>query len=197
MNLFRKLLNKIKTTEATINNLPNCVHFSDKSHTDFLRVSGNLENGKVNVLGKTILNAHLILDGTLPTINIGKNTFIGNSKIICKEEITIGESVWISYDCTIMDHDGHNIDYKLRQIDFENLYKAMNEGNGAKHKNWDVVTSKPIIIGDNAWVGAGTTILKGVTIGEGAIIGAGSVVTKDIEPYSFAAGNPAKKIKML
>ena len=38
--------------------------------------------------------------------------------------------------------------------------------------------------------------MSGVTIGEGAIIGAGSVVTKNVEPYTIFAGNPAKKIKM-
>lgn len=40
-------------------------------------------------------------------------------------------------------------------------------------------------------------ILKGVTIGKGAIIGAGSVVTKDVEPFTIVAGNPAKIIKRL
>jgi len=40
-------------------------------------------------------------------------------------------------------------------------------------------------------------ILKGVTISKGAIIGAGSVVTKDVEPFTVVAGNPAKMIKKL
>lgn len=39
-------------------------------------------------------------------------------------------------------------------------------------------------------------ILSGVTIGRGAVVAGGSVVTKDVEPYSIVAGNPAKKIKM-
>lgn len=54
----------------------------------------------------------------------------------------------------------------------------------------------PIIIEDDVWIGANAIILSGVTIGEGAIIGAGSVVTKNVEPYTIFAGNPAKKIKM-
>lgn len=49
-------------------------------------------------------------------------------------------------------------------------------------------------IGDRAWIGPGVTILHSVTIGEGAVIAAGSVVTKDIPPFSIAAGIPAKKI---
>lgn len=60
----------------------------------------------------------------------------------------------------------------------------------------DIDTSKTqIIIGDDCWIGAGAIILNGVTIGTGAVIGAGSVVTKDVEPYTIVAGNPAKKIK--
>ena len=48
---------------------------------------------------------------------------------------------------------------------------------------------------NNCWIGAGAIILNGVTIGDGAIVGAGAVVTKDVEPYTVVAGNPARKIK--
>ncbi|WP_191969730.1 acyltransferase [Neorhizobium galegae] len=53
-------------------------------------------------------------------------------------------------------------------------------------------TSAPITIERFVWVGGGAIILPGVTIGEGAIIGAGSVVSRDIEPYTVNAGNPAR-----
>ena len=49
----------------------------------------------------------------------------------------------------------------------------------------------PIIIGDDVWLGENVIILSGVTIGQGAIIGTGSIVTKDVQPYSMVAGNPA------
>lgn len=52
-----------------------------------------------------------------------------------------------------------------------------------------------VTIEEDVWIGANVVILKGVTIGRGAIIAAGSVVTKDIEPYSIAAGVPAKILK--
>ena len=43
----------------------------------------------------------------------------------------------------------------------------------------------------------GTIVMPGVTIGEGAVIAAGSVVSRDIPPYTIAAGSPAKVVKEL
>ncbi len=51
-----------------------------------------------------------------------------------------------------------------------------------------------VVIGDRVWIGYRAMILPGVTIGEGAVVGAGAVVTKDVEPFSIVAGNPATKI---
>ena len=52
-------------------------------------------------------------------------------------------------------------------------------------------------IRDDVWIGAGSIILNGITIGEGAVVGAGSVVTKDVNPYTIVAGNPAKEIRKI
>lgn len=57
--------------------------------------------------------------------------------------------------------------------------------------------SQPVIIEDDVWIAAKTTVLPGVRIGRGAIIGAGSVVSRDVEPFTIAAGVPAKSIKQL
>lgn len=54
---------------------------------------------------------------------------------------------------------------------------------------------KRVVIGNDVWIGANVIILPGVCIGDGSVIGAGSVVTKDVPPYSVAAGNPIKVIK--
>jgi len=52
-----------------------------------------------------------------------------------------------------------------------------------------------IILGNDVWVGHGVIILSGVMIGDGAILAAGSVITKNVEPYTIVAGNPAKPIR--
>ena len=51
-------------------------------------------------------------------------------------------------------------------------------------------------IGNDVWIGQAVIIKQGVSIGDGAVIGMGSIVTKDVEPYSIFAGNPAKKLRM-
>ena len=55
----------------------------------------------------------------------------------------------------------------------------------------------PIRIEDHVWVGQDAVILKGVTIGKGAVVGAFSVVTRDVEPWTVVAGNPARVVKRL
>lgn len=54
---------------------------------------------------------------------------------------------------------------------------------------------RQIIIGDGVWIGARAIILPGVKVGMNSIVGAGSVVTKNIPPYSVAAGNPARVVR--
>jgi acetyltransferase-like isoleucine patch superfamily enzyme len=67
---------------------------------------------------------------------------------------------------------------------------------GHDHTTIDLAdTAGPVVIHDFVWIGGNSTILQGVTIGEGAVIGAGSVVTRDVPPYTIAAGNPARVIK--
>jgi maltose O-acetyltransferase len=51
-----------------------------------------------------------------------------------------------------------------------------------------------VIIGSHVWIGFRAVILPGVKIGDGAVVGAGALVTKDVEPFTIVAGNPARKI---
>ena len=59
----------------------------------------------------------------------------------------------------------------------------------------EVISKGNTIIGNDVWIGNGVTIMSGVQIGDGVIIGTNSVVTKDVEPYTIVAGNPAREIR--
>jgi len=113
-------------------------------------------------------------------IIIGNNTGMSATAIVCCTKIIIGNFVKIGGNTVIYDTDFHSLDAMQRSdlsSDVKNTKKA------------------PVTIGDNVFIGAHTTILKGVTIGENSIIGSGSVVTKNIPANEIWAGNPAKFIK--
>ena len=63
-----------------------------------------------------------------------------------------------------------------------------------RKRGFDLIT-RPITVGDGAWLGAGAIVLGGVTVGENAILSAGSVAARDIEPAKIASGNPAAVVR--
>ena len=75
--------------------------------------------------------------------------------------------------------------------------QLITENHGLSPEKRRYITSLPIVIGKNVWIGAGAIVLPGVTIGDNAVIGAGSVVTKNVAAKTVVAGNPAKLIKTL
>ncbi|MNT31011.1 putative acetyltransferase [compost metagenome] len=74
-------------------------------------------------------------------------------------------------------------------------YKGINQDSPLSTPNSRKLSTNPIIIKDNVWIGEGVCVMSGVTIGTGCIIGALSVVTKNIPDYSIAVGSPAKVVK--
>ena len=57
--------------------------------------------------------------------------------------------------------------------------------------------AKPIAVGNNVWIGAGTTVLAGVTIGDNSVIGAGSVVSRSIPANVVAVGVPCRVMRKI
>ena len=61
---------------------------------------------------------------------------------------------------------------------------------------WDMpLVARPIVIGENAWLGADVFVGPGVTIGELCVVGARSVVVKDLPPHMIAVGSPCRPVK--
>lgn len=56
---------------------------------------------------------------------------------------------------------------------------------------------RPVVIEDDAWIGAKASILPGVTVGTGAIVGVGAVVGANVPPFTVVVGNPARAVKRL
>lgn len=142
--------------------------------------------GFLSVGSGSIILCRVDFDSSSGRVSIGNNCFIGASHIICKNNVTIQDDVIISWDVTVVDHDSHSLSWRFRKYDVTNWRRGF--------KSWDDITAKPVMIRSRSWIGFGATILKGVTIGEGAIVGAKAVVTRDIEPYTIVAGNPARPI---
>ncbi|MCZ8356643.1 MAG: acyltransferase [Microcystis sp. LE19-388.1G] len=143
----------------------------------------------------TVILGELFLFAHGGKIEIGKNCYIGEkTRIRSANSIKIGNEVMISDDVNIYDTDAHSLNYILRQKEFVEVVILNNLIKDAKDVD---IQSAPVVIEDHVWIGFNVGILKGVTIGKGAIIGAGSVVTKDVEPFTVVAGNPAKIIKRL
>lgn len=101
--------------------------------------------------------------------------------------LTIGNFVSFGPNVTIIVGGEHRKEW-ISTYPFAEIFEDVKQAECVKTKG-------NIVIGSDVWIGAKVTILSGVTIGDGAIIGAGSVVTKDVEPYTIAAGNPIQMIR--
>jgi len=110
---------------------------------------------------------------------IGANCKISTHTFIC-EGVTIEDNVFV----------GHNVTF------INDLYPRATTPDGEMQTEQDWLCV-PTVVKKGASIGSSATILCGVTIGEGAIVGAGAVVTKDVEPYTVVAGNPARVLRTL
>ena len=138
-----------------------------------------------NAIRKTFLKAYLAEIGVGTSIQMGccflngRKVFLGDRNVInfgClfdgrHYQIKTGSDVSIGPEATILTlgHDPQSPEFADKGGD--------------------------VIIGDRVWIAYRAIILPGVIIGDGAVVGAGSVVTKDVEPYTIVAGNPARSIK--
>jgi acetyltransferase-like isoleucine patch superfamily enzyme len=150
--------------------LPGYVYLSSS-----VRLSAT-DGGTLRIDPNTVVDAGALIVAKRGSLKIGVSGFIGKGSIIvARDAIYIGHNSMIAEYVTIRDQD-HKI-----------------EVSGPFGLNGFVTA--PIRIGNNVWIGAKATVLKGVTIGDNVVIGANSVVTHDIPSNSVAVGAPARVIR--
>ena len=108
------------------------------------------------------------------------------------QHIKMGRNVFINHDCTFLDLGGITLEDNVQIGPKVSLITENHPLAAANRKDLHL---QAILIKNNAWLGAGVTVLPGVTVGENAVVAAGSVVTKDVAPNTVVAGVPARAIK--
>jgi acetyltransferase-like isoleucine patch superfamily enzyme len=135
----------------------------------------------VRLSGKSSIGFSNRLHG-LPELIIGDSTFIGhNCSFSIAESVTVGHNCLIAGGTAISDFDGHPL-------------------NAARRRAGEPTPPDQImrvVIGDDVWIGAAATILKGVSIGDRSIVAARAVVTRDVPADVIVAGNPARAVRSL
>ncbi|WHH58608.1 sugar O-acetyltransferase [Petroclostridium sp. X23] len=108
--------------------------------------------------------------------------------------IEVGENFYANYGCIILDVNKVKIGDNVLLAPNVQIYTAAHPIDPLERLTGKEY-AKPVIIGNNVWIGGGAIICPGVKIGDNVTIGAGSVVTKNIPDNAVAAGNPCKVIR--
>ena len=125
----------------------------------------------------SVIESFCCINNAVGDVIIGDHTRVGLHNTIIGP-VTIGSHVNLAQGITVTALN-HNFEESCKRIDEQG------------------VTTKPVIIGNDIWIGANAVILPGVSIGDHSVVAAGAVVTKDVPPHSLVAGVPAKIIKKI
>jgi acetyltransferase-like isoleucine patch superfamily enzyme len=133
------------------------------------------------------------------TVEIGNNVYVGHGAMLKGHpagRMVIGDDTWIGQGVFL--HSAGNITIG-RCVGVGPMVKMITSHHQDLGRERPILDSPlvfaPIVVEDEVDVGTGSVVLPGVTIGRGACIGAGAVVTRDVPPYTVAAGNPARVIR--
>ena len=164
-----------------------------------------VRGGKRITIGSNVfIDSYVTLDVKDPDakgIEIGNNTFIERFSVISSGigdagYVKIGDNCSVGSSVNIYGHGGVIIGNHVMIASHCCIIASSHVFSDTDIPMFDQgQISKGIVIEDDVWLGAGSKVLDGVRIGRGSIVGAGAVVITDLEPYSIAAGVPAKVIK--
>jgi acetyltransferase-like isoleucine patch superfamily enzyme len=159
--------------------------FSFHCYRSELALGARFGKGSSTYLG-TMLDV-----GPQGRVAIGDFALVNGARMICDSEIMIGDYALISWNVVLMDTYRLPQDAARRRGELERMSQRPIRRATAE------VSSSPIRIERNVWIGFDSCVLPGVTIGEGSIVGARSVVTQNVAPFTIVAGNPARVIRDL
>lgn len=125
----------------------------------------------------SVVESYSCINNAVGDVIIGDHTRVGLHNTVIGP-VTIGSHVNLAQGITVTALN-HNFAEKDLRIDEQG------------------VSTSPVTIGNDIWIGANAVILPGVTIGDHSVVAAGAVVTKDVPPHTLVAGVPAKIIKEL
>lgn len=116
---------------------------------------------------------------------VGDDCILVGAILMCAESIRLGARCVVQYNVTIADSDFHPINVELRRRD---AIASAPSGDASRRP---ALVTRPVVIGDDVWIGTGAIVLKGVHIGDGATVAPGTVLTRNVPARALAAGNPA------
>jgi len=138
------------------------------------------ERGAIRIGERTVIAGELQTFGHAGSIEIGDWCFVGpGSRVWSSASVRIGNRVLISHGVNVHDTNSHPRDAAERHAHFVEIVER------GHPSRIDSIGAKPVVIGDDVWIGFNSIVLKGVNIGRGSIIGAGSIVTTDVPDYSL------------
>jgi acetyltransferase-like isoleucine patch superfamily enzyme len=154
-------------------------------------VNNHRNPAAITVGENTLIAGQLLTFWDHGAIHIGQNCYIGDgTRIWSQSSVTIGSHCLIAHLVDIHDTNSHPIDWQERRVDGEARIRG-------SYKMPTQTKSAPVVIEDDVWIGFKASVMKGVRIGRGAIVASNAVVTKNVEPWTVVAGNPAKVVAHL
>jgi acetyltransferase-like isoleucine patch superfamily enzyme len=140
-----------------------------------------LREGRLEIGEHTLFEPDVWITAPAPArIRIGAGCFLNIGVMVAAvQRVEIGDHCMFANGCFVTDGN-HRFDDPERPVPWQGF-----------------TTKGPTVIEDNVWCGANVVITSGVTVGRRSVIGANSVVTRDLPPFSIAAGSPAKVLRVI